>query len=88
MTQPSPDPDPGVAVELERIRRTLEVGFTRTDGALALLVQRNDQTDHKLDDLETRLDDLERRRWPLPTVAALVGFGGFALAALGQLAAR
>ncbi|MEU1082298.1 hypothetical protein ABZ368_19115 [Streptomyces sp. NPDC005908] len=97
-TQPSPSDPAAVALELERIRRTIEVGFTRTDGALALLVQRHDQTDEalkehsrRLDDHEarldvlergenerqvrdrTRLDVLERSRWPLPSVAALVG---------------
>ncbi|MEU3102916.1 hypothetical protein [Streptomyces griseoflavus] len=67
MTSPSPNEPAAVAIELERIRRTIEVGFTRTDGALALLVQRHDQTDEalkehtrRLDDHETRLDVLER----------------------------
>nr|WP_202122284.1 hypothetical protein [Streptomyces sp. BA2] len=52
---------------MERIRRTIEVGFTRTDGALALLVQRHDQTDEalkghdrRIDDHDARLDTLER----------------------------
>ncbi|MFD7121891.1 hypothetical protein ACFWAA_33360 [Streptomyces sp. NPDC059922] len=68
MTTPPSPSDPGaVALELERIRRTIEVGFTRTDGALALLVQRHDQTDEaikdharRIDDHDTRLDTLER----------------------------
>ncbi|WP_411141401.1 hypothetical protein [Streptomyces sp. x-80] len=62
MTDPA-----SVALELERIRRTIEVGFTRTDGALALLVQRHDQTDEaikeharRIDDHDARLDTLER----------------------------
>ncbi|MEV4966644.1 hypothetical protein AB0886_05170 [Streptomyces sp. NPDC024062] len=66
-TQPSPSDPAAVALELERIRRTIEVGFTRTDGALALLVQRHDQTDealrshaHILDGHDARLDVLER----------------------------
>ncbi|MGW0686560.1 hypothetical protein ACWD2L_24705 [Streptomyces sp. NPDC002754] len=66
-TQPSPSDPAAVALELERIRRTIEVGFTRTDGALALLVQRHDQTDEALkaharqiDDHDARLDVLER----------------------------
>ncbi|MFE6683918.1 hypothetical protein [Streptomyces sp. NPDC057729] len=103
-TQPSPSDPAAVALELERIRRTIEVGFTRTDGALALLVQRHDQTDEaikdharRIDDLAasvdvlergeterqkrdaTRLDALERSRWPLPSLAALVGVIGLAL---------
>ncbi|MFE4057390.1 hypothetical protein ACFXP3_14020 [Streptomyces sp. NPDC059096] len=66
-TQPSPSDPAAVALELERIRRTIEVGFTRTDGALALLVQRHDQTDEaireharRIDDHDARLDVLER----------------------------
>ncbi|MFD9853462.1 hypothetical protein ACIBVM_18375 [[Kitasatospora] papulosa] len=102
--QPSPSDPAAVTLELERIRRTLEVGFTRTDGALALLVQRHDQTDEaikdharridthdgRLDTMErgeterqkrqdARLDALERARWPLPSIAALVGLLGLAL---------
>ncbi|MFE5675119.1 hypothetical protein ACFQ7B_07485 [Streptomyces erythrochromogenes] len=76
-----------VAVELERMRGTMEAGFARVDGSLALLVQRGDQTDKTIDDHERRLDALEKGRWPLPSLAALVS-----LAALGatmyQLAAR
>nr|WP_202535429.1 hypothetical protein [Streptomyces sp. SID4919] len=52
---------------MERVRRTIEVGFARTDGALALLVQRHDQTDDALRDhtqhlaaLDSRLDTVER----------------------------
>lgn len=66
-THPSPSDPAAVALELERIRRTIEVGFTRTDGALALLVQRHDQTDEalkeharRIDNHDARLDTLER----------------------------
>ncbi|WUN84286.1 hypothetical protein OHA91_22720 [Streptomyces erythrochromogenes] len=69
------------------MRGTMEAGFARVDGSLALLVQRGDQTDKTIDDHERRLDALEKGRWPLPSLAALVS-----LAALGatmyQLAAR
>lgn len=67
-----------VAVELERLRGTMEAGFARVDGALALVVQRGDQTDRQLADHDARLDALEKGRWPLPSVAAVT-----ALAALG-----
>ncbi|WP_171110645.1 MULTISPECIES: hypothetical protein [unclassified Streptomyces] len=67
-----------VALELSELRRTMEVGFAQQAGQLALLVQRGDQTDKKLDDHEQRLDTLERSRWPLPSVAAVIS-----LAALG-----
>ncbi|GGS86923.1 hypothetical protein [Streptomyces chromofuscus] len=60
----------GVAVELERLRRSVDVGFATTRGDLALLLQRADQTDKTLADHEERLDALERTRWPLPSLAA------------------
>ncbi|MGI5196593.1 hypothetical protein ACQEVY_23575 [Streptomyces sp. CA-288835] len=56
----------------------MEVGFTEQRGQLALLVQRGDQTDKKLDEHETRIDALERNRWPLPSLAAVAS-----LSALG-----
>ncbi|WP_327168615.1 hypothetical protein [Streptomyces subrutilus] len=66
------DPDPlSVAVELERLRGTMEAGFARVDGSLALLVQRSDQTDRQLADHESRLDSLEHARWPLASLTAL-----------------
>ncbi|MGW2292824.1 hypothetical protein [Streptomyces phaeochromogenes] len=77
MTQPPPTES--VAVELEKLRGTMAEGFARVDGALALLVQRGDQTDRQLADHDQRLDTLERSRWPLPSVAALVGAVGLIL---------
>ncbi|MEV5509060.1 hypothetical protein [Streptomyces orinoci] len=73
MTDPSPN---DVALELERLRGVVEVGFARIDGSLALLVQRSDQTDKQLADHENRLDELERARWPLPSLAALLAIAG------------
>ena len=61
----------GVALELERLRRAVDVGFATTRGDLALLLQRADQTDKTLTEHEERLDALERTRWPLPSLAAL-----------------
>ncbi|GGT88306.1 MULTISPECIES: hypothetical protein [Streptomyces] len=76
-----------VALELERLRGTLEAGFARVDGSLALLVQRSDQTDKQLADMETRLDALERARWPLASIAALTASAGLMLA-VWELAGR
>lgn len=83
MKDPSvPPPDPtSVAIELERLRGSVEAGLARVDGSLALLVQRSDQIDRRLRDHESRLDELERTRWPLASVAALTGLAGVALAA-------
>lgn len=78
MTQPPP-PEP-VAVELEKLRGTMAAGFARVDGALALLVQRGDQTDRTLADHEQRLDAIEHNRWPLPSLLALVAVASLALA--------
>ncbi|MFE4413090.1 hypothetical protein [Streptomyces sp. NPDC056821] len=60
-TNPSPSDPAAVALEFERIRRTIEVGFTRTGGDLALLVQRHDQTDAQVKDAFRRLDDHDGR---------------------------
>ncbi|MTE19493.1 hypothetical protein F0L17_10220 [Streptomyces sp. TRM43335] len=81
MTDGDPNSPAVVAVELERLRGTVEAGFARVDGALALLVQRSDQIDKQLADHEARLDALERSRWPLASVTALAAVGGLALGA-------
>ncbi|MFD6433467.1 MULTISPECIES: hypothetical protein [Streptomyces] len=60
-----------VPLELERLRRSVDVGFATTRGDLALLLQRADQTDKTLSEHEDRLDALERSRWPLPSLAAI-----------------
>ncbi|MFJ1731460.1 hypothetical protein [Streptomyces sp. NPDC088254] len=87
MTIPTPSDPAAVAVELEKLRGTMETGFARVDGSLALLVQRGDQTDRAIADHESRLDALERNRWPLPSLAALVAVCGLILS-LWQLATR
>ncbi|MFI1866204.1 hypothetical protein [Streptomyces jumonjinensis] len=74
-------------MELERLHGTLEAGFARVDGSLALLVQRSDQTDKQLADMESRLDALERARWPLASIAALTASVGLMLA-VWELAGR
>ncbi|MFG3118707.1 hypothetical protein ACGF4C_30590 [Streptomyces sp. NPDC048197] len=70
-----------VALELERLRGSVEAGFARLDGRLDLLTQKNDQTDKTLDDHEQRLTALERARWPLPSLAVVIGGAGCALSA-------
>ncbi|GGT31940.1 hypothetical protein [Streptomyces purpureus] len=87
MTESDPGDPVTVALELERLRGTLEAGFARVDGQLALLVQRSDQTDKQLADHEVRLDALERSRWPLASVTALVASAGL-MVALWQAAGR
>lgn len=75
-----------VALELERLRGTVEAGFARVDGALALLVQRSDQTDRQLADHESRLDALERARWPLASIGVLAAVATVAVTALDIIA--
>ncbi|WP_149180817.1 hypothetical protein [Streptomyces sp. TRM49041] len=80
MTETDPNDPVGVALELERLRGTLEAGFARVDGSLALLVQRSDQTDRQLADHEARLDSLERARWPLASIGAVAACAAVAVA--------
>jgi hypothetical protein len=68
-----------VALELERLRRSVDVGFATTRGDLALLLQRADQTDKTLGDHDDRLDALERTRWPLPSLAAATSCAALAI---------
>ncbi|WP_333745667.1 hypothetical protein [Streptomyces sp. IBSBF 2950] len=77
-------PDGDVALELAELRRALEVGLARIDGQLALLVQRSDQTDKAVEDLEARVAVLERSRWPLPALSVLIALGALVWAVLGQ----
>jgi hypothetical protein len=64
-------PEGEVALALAELRSALEVGLAKIDGQLALLVQRSDQTDKAVEDLEARVTSLEKGRWPLPTIAVL-----------------
>lgn len=80
MTETDPNNPVAVALELERLRGTLEAGFARADGQLALLVQRSDQTDKQLADHESRLDALERTRWPLASIGVLTATAGLVIA--------
>ncbi|MFD8092347.1 hypothetical protein [Streptomyces malaysiensis] len=73
-------PEEQVALALAELRQALEVGFARIDGQLALIVQRSDQTDKALEELEERVAALEKARWPLPTLAVLASVAAVALA--------
>lgn len=76
----TPPESTSIVLELAEIRRSVDVGNATTQGQLALLVQRGDQTDQKLGDHEQRLDALERNRWPLPTVTAATALGALGVA--------
>lgn len=84
--------DMNVAAELAGLRMQMEVGFTRIEGQLNLLVQKNGQFGEDLSDLESalgqvekRVTALEARRWPVTSVAALSGIVSAAVAALSLL---
>lgn len=56
-----------LALALETLRRLVEVGFERTNGSTALILQRLDQVDgrhaqlaEQVDGIEARLADVER----------------------------
>lgn len=53
------DTDPYLGVALERLQRLVEVGFTKTDGQNALILQRLGQLDDKNAELTRRVDELE-----------------------------
>jgi hypothetical protein len=76
-----------ITAELTEVRHSLDVGFTRMDGRLALLVHRGEQLEKGVDDLEARVAHLEHGRWPLPGIAALTGFCALTVA-LWQALAR
>ncbi|MBA2946364.1 hypothetical protein [Streptomyces himalayensis] len=75
------DPEhPVVPEELAELRRCLEVGLARIDGGLALLTQRDEQSEKDLDDLAARVAALEHTRWPVPAIAALAAVGALVAA--------
>jgi hypothetical protein len=43
--------------------------------------RRSDQAERRLDEHDNRLDQVEQRRWPLPSVAALVALAALVLSA-------
>jgi hypothetical protein len=54
--------DPHLALGLEKLQRLVEVGFTKTDGQNALILQRLGQLDDKHAELTRRVDELEERQ--------------------------
>ncbi|WP_432038619.1 hypothetical protein [Streptomyces cucumeris] len=76
-----------LSVELAELRRTVDVGFTRVDGQLALLDHRGDQSEEDVGQLAGRIRTLEHGRWPLPSIAALTGLLSLVLA-VWQVAGR
>lgn len=88
-----------VALELERLRGTMEAGFARLDGRLDVVLQRTDRAeadvrqlrqDHDQDiaDLRTKVQALEGRRFPLPVVGALATVAALCLSVIGLLLTR
>ncbi|MFH0243584.1 hypothetical protein ACGRHY_14415 [Streptomyces sp. HK10] len=79
MTGPA---DPGVYIspaQMYQEIRALHDALNRIDAKLDALTQRDQDTAEQLTDHETRLRSLERARWPLPSLAALVGLAALLL---------
>ncbi|MDG4531597.1 hypothetical protein [Streptomyces sp. AV19] len=70
MTTPA---DHAVAVELERLRGSVDTGFATLNGKLEVVLQRTTAVESDLATLEQRVAALEKSRWPLPSLAAVVG---------------
>ena len=62
-----------IALELAELRRAVDVGNATTQGQLALLVQRGDQSDKDIAELKADVENLKKNRWPLPSLAAITG---------------
>ncbi|MFE7012127.1 hypothetical protein ACFVAQ_16710 [Streptomyces sp. NPDC057651] len=69
-----------IVLELAELRRALEVGLARIDGQLALLVQRSDQIDKTIEELDARVTALERTRWLLSAISTLTSLAAPAVA--------
>lgn len=80
------DGDGTVALELERLRGAVAVGFAEVNGKLDGLGRRTTDTEDDVKELETRVSALEKRVWMAAGVAAVLSGGGAAgiLAALGH----
>lgn len=81
----TPQESTQVAVELERLRGALTTGFAELNGRLDTTLQRTGQTEKDIEDLQARVAALERARWPLPSLAALVGLAALAIALIPLL---
>jgi len=51
--------DPYLGIALEKLQRLVEVGFEKTNGSTALILQRLDQVDGRHAELAKRVDELE-----------------------------
>ncbi|MEU0722888.1 hypothetical protein [Streptomyces sp. NPDC006140] len=78
-------PEGEIALALAELRSALEVGLARIDGQLALLVQRSDQTDKAVEELEERVASLEKGKWPLPAIAVLATVAAVTLTVLDMV---
>lgn len=77
MTTPQSAGDLGQA--LSDFRRITEVALARIEGQIALLVQRSEQTDKMLDEVEQRINALERVKWAAVGAGVVLGGGAGAL---------
>lgn len=62
-----------IALELEKLRRVMEVGFTDLNGKIDRLAERGDRTVADVAALQARMSVVERRVWGASGAAALAG---------------
>lgn len=91
-----PEASATVAVELERLRGTVAVGFADVKGSLAVLVERSDRneqdvkqlrqdTEKDVAELRRDVEALKKNRWPLAAISALTGIIGAAAGVMALL---
>ena len=83
-------PDPGVFISSAQMYtelRSLSDGLTRVETKLDGIGQGLNDLGKDVADHETRIRALERGRWPLPSLAAVLGVGSMGLT-LWQAAGR
>lgn len=93
--------DESTALKLAELKASIDLGLEKVNGSLALLLQRQDQSDEKTRKLEKELDDkadndalakladrievVEQRKYVSP--GAVITIASFMLTALGVIAA-
>lgn len=75
-----------VAAEIAQLRGTMDTGFAKVEGQLALLVHSSETNKAELKELEGRVTALEERRIPWAMLAMMSGAVSAAGAVVGVFA--
>lgn len=65
-----------LALALESIRGTVEIGFTAVRGDINLLAHKESRNASDVLELDKRVNALEDRRFPLPAIGGIMGVMG------------